>query len=475
MMRTVVLSLLFFTSAMLYSQKGVNFFVESLKAPDHALIGTDYNDAFKRMIRKDLNISDYELRTGNKEIAYNIIAQSKGKGELVNYDYHSFFQGMYQAYSDHRPFVLSPDMIWLLISQGFAQHVNINSEKLRHYFVSYSGKTTLIVRNDSINLNDPNSPWEKVFPGFTGQIDAAIGSDLSKTLTADFTTTNITSRIASQITMMEAMKPYFEYVVMRMGCGIPRITLEGTPEDWKKIHEKANQLRKYDLAWWIDELNPLLKEFIKASEGNVDQDFWQTMFKYHSQKKYGAPNIIDGWMVKFFPYDKKGNRNNLKELKGTEGLPKEVVKVDLKYQMVDGGKVIEETPLELWAGFIGLRQDKDDFTLRPEIGWMIRRKEANDSYLKDKLSQDAKKDWGGINIRVKKVPEEILGLDSIKSLTISFVDKIEIPDAMGKIKITELRLNGNASDQEIERICKLFPDTRLYINNKGYNKATIRG
>ncbi len=24
------------------------------------------------------------------------------------------------------------------------------------------------------------------------------------------------------------------------------------------------------------------------------------MFKYHSQEKYGAPNMIDGWIVKFF-------------------------------------------------------------------------------------------------------------------------------------------------------------------------------
>jgi hypothetical protein len=474
MMRTIVLFLLLFSTAMLYSQKGITFFVEALKKPDHVLFETDYNDAFKRMIRKDQNISDYELRTGNKEIAYNIVAQSKGKGELVNFDYHSFFQGMYMAYSDHRPFVLSPDMVWLLISQGFAQHVNNNSEQLRHYFVSYSGKTTLTVRNDNIKLNDPNSPWEKVFPEFTGQIDAAIGSDLSKTLTADFTTTNITSRVASQITMMEAMKPYFEYVVMRVGCGIPRITLEGTPDDWRKVYMKANQLRKYDLEWWIDELNPLLQEFINASEGKVDRDFWQTMFKYHSQKKYGAPNIIDGWMVKFFPYDKKGHRNNLKELEGTEGLPKEVVKVDLKYEVVDGGKVTEMVPLELWAGFIGLRQDKDDFTLKPEIGWMIRKQEANGSFLKDKMRQDSREDFGGINIRVKKVPDEILSLDSIKTLTISFVDKIEIPDTMAKIKIGTLRLNGAIGDSEIERICKLFPDTRLYINNKGYNKSEIR-
>ncbi|MCI5212341.1 MAG: DUF4419 domain-containing protein, partial [Candidatus Electrothrix sp. ATG2] len=30
---------------------------------------------------------------------------------------------------------MSPDMFWLLICQGFARHVNANSEELRHRFV----------------------------------------------------------------------------------------------------------------------------------------------------------------------------------------------------------------------------------------------------------------------------------------------------------------------------------------------------
>lgn len=65
---------------------------------------------------------------------------------------------MYQAYADHRPFVLSPDMIWLLISQGFAQHVNANHESLRKYFVDFSGKQSLVVQS--------NKNWKtRVFHG----------------------------------------------------------------------------------------------------------------------------------------------------------------------------------------------------------------------------------------------------------------------------------------------------------------------
>ena len=30
--------------------------------------------------------------------------------------------------------------------------------------------------------------------------------------------------------------------------------------------------------------------------------------------------------------------------------------------------------MEFWAGFIGLSQNKNDYTVRPEIGWAINNK-----------------------------------------------------------------------------------------------------
>ncbi|MGY4384827.1 hypothetical protein ACVWYN_001861 [Pedobacter sp. UYP24] len=64
----------------------------------------------------------------------------------------------------------------------------------------------------------------------------------------------------------------------------------------------------------------IIKEFVKASKGNADKDFWRNMFKYHTLKQYGAPKVIDGWIVKFFPYTKIGKRNTLKSLSDTDGL-----------------------------------------------------------------------------------------------------------------------------------------------------------
>ena len=353
---------------MIFSQKGITLKIEDLTKPDHLLKLDAYNDIYENLILKDHDLNKYQQKKDKIDFQYNIVARSKAPDSLVNFGYHSFFNGMYQAYAEHRPYVLSPDMIWLLISQGFAQHVNAHSEELRNQFVNFDGKVTLIVRNDLIKLNNPRSPWEKVFPEFTKQISEYTGNDLMNALKCDFSTSTPVTKVASEITIMEAMKPYFEYVVMYISCGIPEIKLEGTTADWQKVLDKARYLRKYKLDWWIDEIEPLLVNFVKASKGDYDKDYWCNIFKVHTGKGCGSPDKIDGWIVKFFPYDKTGKRNDLKELAYKDNLPSEIVKVDLKYIEIDVAGNEKITPLELWAGFVGLQQNPGTFALKPEIG-----------------------------------------------------------------------------------------------------------
>lgn len=214
-----------------------------------------------------------------------------------------------------------------------------------------------------------------------------------------------------------------------------------------------------------------LEEFVKASKGEVNKDFWRNMFKYHSQKKYGAPDIIDGWIVKFFPYDKNGRRNNLKQLEGGNSLPDEIVKVDLKYLEVRNDTIIE-TPLELWSGFIGLQQNKDNFALRPQISWMIRKKDIGNKGLLSKLRVEAQEEGigSGISIKVKEFPPVLLELKEIKSLQIEFTNEIDIPNELSEVKIGKLELSGKIAGKGIERIKELFPNTEIKINGARISK-----
>lgn len=251
----------------------ITFKVEKLSKPEKALSTESAKQIYENLIREDAGGDDMPA-DAKIDYHFDIIAQSKMDTPLVNFGYNSFFRGMHRAYVEHRPFVISPDMIWLLISQGFAQHVNANAERLRGRFVNFDGKVSLVVATNTITLNNPDAPWSDVFPDLMKQIGEHTGGELIKTLTADFSTTTPTEAIASQITIMEATKSYFEYVVLSAMCGIPEITLKGTPEDWQRVLDKTKRLADYDLAWWTSELEPILQEFVKASRGEIDRKFW---------------------------------------------------------------------------------------------------------------------------------------------------------------------------------------------------------
>lgn len=450
----------------------MTFEIEKLSKPERLLPLQSYDDIYKGMILADAHLSKWDIERKGVDFKCHLLAKSKAPDSLVNYGSHSFFYGMYQAYAEHRPFVLSPDMIWLLISQGFARHVQANPEKLRKYFVDFSGKLSLTVATGSDLLKDPEQ-WEDLFPQFTAQIAEHTGEELINTLTADFSTTTAVEKVASEITIMEAMEPYFEFVVIYMVCGIPQITLKGTTEDWEKILEKTKKLGKYDLRWWTKELEPILKEFVHASKGQINKRFWRNMFKYHSKKRYGAPKIIDGWIVKFFPYDKDGQRNSLNRLVGTQSLPEEIVKVDLKYLKTDGAYT-EETMLELWAGFIGLEQNTETYALTPQISWMIRKKDINREALYQSLERDNVPYSGlgsGIDLKIIEVPEVLKKFDTIYTLGLRFKKEVFLPDWMKTKRIGKLFIEGKISDKEKQKILDWFPNTEIELNRQKYHEG----
>ena len=464
-MRKTLLIFMLCMAVTTFAQKGITFSVEELSKPNKLLNLQSSNDILEYLIHSDKDISYYDIKHRNIDFDPNIIAKSNLPDSMVYLYNHPFFNGMYEAYADHRPFVLSPDMVWLLICQGFARHVNANAETLRPYFVNHSGKLSLIVASDKIALDNPDSPWEEIFPQFTKQMKDYVGKELIDILSNNFSTTTPVERIASEITIMEAMKPYFDFIVMRVVCGIPEITLQGTTKDWQKVLDKARKLRKYELDWWIDEIEPILEEFVKASKGNINKDFWRNMFKYHTSKIYGVPKIIDGWIVKFFPYSDGNKRNDLKEIGRIDKLPDEMVKTDIKYIDTETGEI---TMLELWAGFVGLEQNTENYALTPKIGWMIRIKDP-ESQNRDHFVRNGISNMGRIMLSVKEFPEELLSFKEIKAVQLNFTDKIQIPDEFAKVKLKELDLWGEIDESGIERIKKLFPNAYILINNKHVN------
>ena len=293
----------------------------------------------------------------------------------------AFYQCMVKAYVEHKSVTLSPDMMWLLISQGFARYVNAHSEELRSQLVYHEGKQDLMVMTKD-DLLSGKADWGKLLNDFSKEIERHTKGEVAKTIAADFSTTTPVERIASQITLMESMKSYFNYLAVRIGCGIPSVTLQGTPDDWRAVLSKTQKLGQYGLSEWTQTLEPILNEFIKTAEGNPNQRFWQEMVKKQRVDEFASarpcsadkPTELDGWILKFFPTE---DGYTLDRVPYTKSMPAEFVRVEFKYRVIDPitGATLSETPMELMSGFIGALDDEKNNMLTPQIGWLVRARE----------------------------------------------------------------------------------------------------
>lgn len=313
---------------------------------------------------------------------------SRYHGKLVaDVRSHPLIGALHAAFNSHRPVVLSPDIIWLTIAQGFAHHVNANAESLRPLLVKHSGKLTLSVRRDEFVKGSPENDW----PGVFGELSTAIRAHVGEThslIVADFSTTGAVERAASEIVLLHTMQAFFSYEVVSC-CGIPSITLEGTPEDWRQIESRVRELSRFDLDWWVDPLLPVLGQFVSAAEGNVDRQFWDSIYKWQGPKGSGTPHV-SGWALKLFPYlDNPEAKYGWPSGKPTAAPPLHR-NPWLAASLSRGGPVRDdfpslpskapflwkymetEYPMELVGGLLGITQDPTTLSLRPEIGWAVR-------------------------------------------------------------------------------------------------------
>lgn len=289
-----------------------------------------------------------------------------------------FFNGMVTAYSYHNPVVLSPDVIWLLISQGFSHYVNENSERLRSLFVDFNGRKTLTVQTGK-NIFAPDMDWDAVTADFVKAVRSNLKhKDMADMMLADFSTSGLDEVIASRVTLMNTVEKYFEYKLEETICGIPYITLQGTPDDWKKIAAKVQQLRNYDMGWWADELEPIIQEFINASQGNPDREFWKCIVKKVRPGEVrgvgclpmGDQTMFDGWFLKLMPFMEDGRTPDKVDLNAR--MLGEICGTDFTYSLLDvDGSEIGTIPMKLWGGLLGCTQDRKTTAISFKPGWMV--------------------------------------------------------------------------------------------------------
>lgn len=292
--------------------------------------------------------------------------------DIVFYGDHAFFNGLLSAFKMHKSITLSPDMIWLLIVQGFSYHVAANSEKLRTMFVSFEGKKDLVVKRQNLTPETATTDdWMGIIDEFVGKIDENTKDHIALVLEPKFSTTTPVSHTAGMASIMSAMKHYFDYRVIMCVCGFPSITIEGIVEDWELIKQKTEALAKYDLEWWTSKLIPIIDEFINARKGNCNFEFWHKMIRLNGGRGPYDPSFIDGWICTFYPYDRYGSRNGLGSISGSSKLPSEILDTPFILEHL-GPNGLMNVNCELDSGFMGVNETKiadGVYNVRPIIGW----------------------------------------------------------------------------------------------------------
>jgi hypothetical protein len=160
---------------------------------------------------------------------------------------NSFVGAVHGAYCRHHPLVLSPDMIWQCVVQGFAIHINKNPEKMPHELMAHGRKKKITVRRDRLMKGFSENDWGGALEVFSEEIRKNVGDEIHSLLTPDFSTTGPLERVSAQAVVMDTFKDCSKYSIVKSCCGIPEMTLEGTVDDWKKLRENTTSLAQFHL------------------------------------------------------------------------------------------------------------------------------------------------------------------------------------------------------------------------------------
>jgi hypothetical protein len=351
--------------------KGASFKVNDVELADSLLKIDSAKHVFENKIGKEI------LFFPEEHINYG----------LVNCPNNGLIQTIQECYDNHRPLVLTPDVIWLAICQGVSIHINEHYDSLKNVIFIVNKPDKIAIRNDSLEYSAKH--WKSLIESFANETKKYTNDDFYSFFVSEFTTTTAIDKTAYQITLLESYKKAFDYIG-DSGCGIPSILISGDKSDWMTILEKLDLLNKIGLSNWANNLKPIIAEFISASDGQQNKEFWQSMYKNASE--YNA-FYISGWIIKFFPYIKELEPNGFFDEKRGETKVGEIFRPNL---FIDGDDYLLSTlstdnfpsgiakvpvtwnnyfkkttkKLEVYAGFFAIKQYPDK-SLEPFVSWAI--------------------------------------------------------------------------------------------------------
>jgi hypothetical protein len=288
---------------------------------------------------------------------------------------HPLILAAHMAFAYHLPLVLTPDAVWVTFLQGVAQHLN--------HHVPNTGRrdgVNIDVSSDFLRKGGKDNPWDEVVHCFRDKMQSHMTNtrpQLTRAMDLSFTTSTSVTRAAADMCFMEAMKNEFSYSVTTL-CGIPRVHLKGTREDWDAMARTAfSVLTELDMSAWKARLVPTLAQITDSfDDTNKDHGtFWGQIYKLRGAEESGDVTRVTGWLSHLFPYTRANKPTSLMEGIKPFHFPSGFTHTPFVWNYIN-----DRYDMRFAAGFLGVartRSSYDDengieaFSVEPILGWIV--------------------------------------------------------------------------------------------------------
>ena len=212
-------------------------------------------------------------------------------------------------------------------------------------------------------------------------------------------------------------------------------------------------------------MQPILREFVRSVEGFPNVSFWKSIVMDTRPSMFNTGGgclptheLINGWCIALFPFI-EGKKQSLDEQSVKATMDSEMLRVGFQYHKLKPVIGFDTIPMELWAGFVGVEEDRDSYALTPQIGWFARKSNEEKESLARLKGQD---DMYGINLRINEVPYQLARLPQIRRLTLDFIGKIDIPEWMDEIDIEDFTVFGAITPEDMKKLQRRFKNITIY-------------
>lgn len=207
--------------------------------------------------------------------------------------------GMYlvRAWAEELNIVLRPDMFWYTVVSECVAEILANPERYRHLFTKKKeGKITIRIETRSPGLM-PVETLDAMIDGVGVDMEFkefVIGANNFPSAPSNF-------EEIMKMTFCYAGTPFYDYEMYR--CGIKKVMLTGSLEEWTLLANKIGKLNRYfpSLTDYLMKAGMEMNKIVINWENSDDMiSHLREIFWVKENCKSGHPYHVRGWILNFY-------------------------------------------------------------------------------------------------------------------------------------------------------------------------------